>query len=77
MKDFSLYENNDILISDFRTKNLSWNDLGDMLGVSQQQVSRYEQGKTELTLVEVNNIATMFNMSTWDFIKIIHFMNRK
>lgn len=78
MEDFSLYKNAGILIRNLRrNRKLSGKNLGDILGISQQQVSRYEQGETELTLRQISRISAVFNMTVWDFINILYFMSCK
>ncbi|WJW83263.1 helix-turn-helix transcriptional regulator [Moellerella wisconsensis] len=37
--------------------------------VSQQQVSRYENGKTQLTIVKINQYLTVFGLSWGDFLE--------
>ena len=47
--------------------NLSGNELGQALGLSQQQISRYEQGVTSMTLCRFNVFMTVLDFSWNDF----------
>lgn len=47
--------------------NLSGSDLAKILDVSQQQISRYETGKTKLTFEMMDKVLTAFNKSWRDF----------
>ncbi len=53
---------------------MSGKSLGDIIGVSQQQVSRYESGTTELTIGRIKEISTIFDMNLWQFLNIVHFL---
>lgn len=44
-------------------------ELATLLKVSQQQVSRYENGKTQLTIVKINQYLNIFGINWEDFIK--------
>ncbi|EKT60338.1 helix-turn-helix transcriptional regulator [Providencia sneebia] len=56
-----------------REKNLSGNQLARLLNISQQQVSRYETGKTKLTFEVVDSILVILNKSWRDlFNTVIH-----
>ena len=50
-----------------KEQNLTGSELAKMLDVSQQQISRYETGKTKLTFEMMDEILTMFNKSWRDF----------
>ncbi|WP_265495023.1 helix-turn-helix domain-containing protein, partial [Providencia heimbachae] len=50
-----------------KEKNLTGNELAKILKVSQQQVSRYETGKTKLTFEMMDNILTALNKTWRDF----------
>lgn len=41
-------------------------ELAVLLKISQQQVSRYENGKTQLTIVRINQYLETFNVG-WDY----------
>lgn len=72
---FSLYECIGLLIKKLRvSRGISGLELGEIMGVSQQQISRYERGKTEITLSQLQNISSAFNMTLWEFVEILHFI---
>lgn len=53
-----------------RREKMSGEVLAGFLGISQQQISRYELETTELTLKQLCNISAVFNMSIWEFMDI-------
>lgn len=68
----ALYRMAGALIKELRTsRRMSGEILGGLLGMSQQQISRYERGETRLTLDQINNISCIFNMSLWEFMGIL------
>lgn len=44
-----------------KEKGLSGMDLAQKIGISQQQLSRYENGTTKLTFATINEILLVFN----------------
>lgn len=67
-----LYRMTGALIKELRaSRRMSGEILGGLLGMSQQQISRYERGETRLTLDQINNISRIFNMSLWEFMGIL------
>ncbi|HDF2330308.1 TPA: helix-turn-helix transcriptional regulator [Morganella morganii] len=70
----SLYRMTGALIKELRvSRRMSGEILGGLLGISQQQISRYERGESKLTLNQINNISYVFNMSLWEFMEILRF----
>ncbi|EMD0829198.1 helix-turn-helix transcriptional regulator [Morganella morganii] len=70
-----LYQTIGFLIKRLRNaRKMSGKSLGDIIGVSQQQVSRYESGTTELTIGRIKEISTIFDMNLWQFLNIVHFL---
>lgn len=47
---------------------LSGRELGDMLGMSQQQISRYENAKSDISLKTLTKFAEIFNYTLLQFI---------
>ncbi|HEJ9661895.1 TPA: helix-turn-helix domain-containing protein [Proteus mirabilis] len=47
---------------------LSGKELGDMIGISQQQISRYERAKSDISLNTLVKIAAGFNYTLLQFI---------
>lgn len=68
-------KNNQILLHDIgglirklrKEKGMSGIDLGVELGISQQQVSRYENAKSVLTITTFINICIVFNITPTEF----------
>lgn len=50
-----------------KEKGMSGVDLGVAIGISQQQVSRYENAKSEISITTVFNILSVFNMTPTEF----------
>ncbi|HEC8327575.1 MULTISPECIES: helix-turn-helix domain-containing protein [Providencia] len=50
-----------------KEQNLTGSELAKKLNVSQQQISRYETGKTKLTFEMMDTILALFNKSWRDF----------
>ncbi|MGG4608393.1 helix-turn-helix domain-containing protein [Providencia sp. Me31A] len=50
-----------------KEQNLTGEDLAKKLNISQQQVSRYETGKTKLTFEMMDKMLIIFNKSWRDF----------
>ncbi|EQB9157411.1 helix-turn-helix domain-containing protein [Morganella morganii] len=74
LSSLSLNENAGQLIKALRkSKKVSGEVLAGFLGISQQQVSRYERGETELTLEQIKKISGFFNISIWEFMDILYF----
>ncbi|WP_025154722.1 helix-turn-helix domain-containing protein [Morganella morganii] len=70
--DSLLYKNAGVLIKELRTgRGMSGEILGGLVGISQQQISRYERGETRLTLDQVSKIAGALNISIWEFMKML------
>lgn len=70
-----LNENAGSLIKMLRTRaRLSGEELGEIIGLSQQQVSRYERGISELTLSQLQKFAAVFDMSIWEFMDRLYFI---
>lgn len=68
----SLYKITGALIKKLRvSRGMSGEIFGGLLGISQQQISRYERGETRLTLEQINNISCIFNMSLWEFMRML------
>jgi len=58
------------LFKNLRKQNgISEKELAMLLNVSQQQISRYEHGKTQLTIVKINQYLTVFGLNWKDFIE--------
>lgn len=58
----------DFLRKKRKEKMISGTEMGRLIHVSQQQVSRYENGKTNLTIEVLSNYLTILNISWIDFI---------
>lgn len=70
-----LNENAGSLIKILRIRaRLSGEELGEIIGLSQQQVSRYERGISELTLSQLQKFAAVFDMSIWEFMDRLYFI---
>lgn len=70
-----LNENAGNLIKILRTRaRLSGEELGEIIGLSQQQVSRYERGISELTLNQLQKFGAVFDMSIWEFMDRLYFI---
>lgn len=54
-------------------KGLSGTELGKLIGVSQQQISRYERGYNTLSLSDFAFILSVMNVSLLDFISYSSF----
>ncbi|HEC8329734.1 TPA: helix-turn-helix transcriptional regulator [Providencia rettgeri] len=55
-------------LRDARIKqSLSGKELGKLINVSQQQVSRYERGKTSISIETMDSILTILDKSWADF----------
>ncbi|HDF2330409.1 TPA: helix-turn-helix transcriptional regulator [Morganella morganii] len=52
--------------------NMSGEVLGNIIGVSQQQISRYERGESEITVRRLDEIALAFNMTLFQFFEYIY-----
>lgn len=50
-----------------KEKGMSGVDLGEALGISQQQVSRYENAKSEISITTIFNVLLVFNMTPTEF----------
>lgn len=50
-----------------KEQNLTGRELAKKLNVSQQQISRYETGRTKLTFEMMDTILTLFNKTWRDF----------
>lgn len=50
-----------------KEKGMSGVDLGVALGISQQQVSRYENAKSEISITTIFNIFSVFSMTPSEF----------
>lgn len=50
-----------------REKGITGNELGFMVGVSQQQISRYERGESNLSIDGLVRILTVMNITLLDF----------
>lgn len=48
--------------------NITGKDLGVMLNISQQHVSRYENGITKITVTTLNDILNILDVSWEEFI---------
>ncbi|EMJ4843577.1 TPA: helix-turn-helix transcriptional regulator [Morganella morganii] len=72
---YSLCENIGHLIRELRVTNkMSGRDLGNIIGVSQQQVSRYENGMSELTMKQICRISEVFDMTIWQFMDALYYI---
>lgn len=75
-KKFFLLLNYEIgdFIRKIRVKNgLTGAELGKLIGVSQQQISRYERGYNELSFTDFVFILSVMNVSFLDFISYSSF----
>lgn len=71
---FLLSEKVGFLIRELRSsKKMSGKQLASMIGVSQQQISRYESGKSKLTIDQLETISSAFDMSIWIFMNTLQF----
>lgn len=52
-----------------KQNGLTEGEVAILLKVSQQQVSRYENGKTQLTIVKINQYLNIFGINWDDFIE--------
>lgn len=50
-------------------KGLSGRELGEIIGVSQQQISRYERGENNISISDFSFILSVLNVNFQDFIK--------
>lgn len=50
-----------------KEKNMSGVDLGVEIGISQQQVSRYEKGHSDMSITMFFNIISVFKMTPGEF----------
>ena len=57
-----------VILSRRKSMGLSGKELGKRVGLSQQQVSRYERGKTSLTLSQLVCFSVALDMSLLQFI---------
>ncbi|MEQ5033514.1 helix-turn-helix transcriptional regulator [Morganella morganii] len=74
----SLQKTAGFLIRELRiAKKMSGLELGRILNVSQQQISRYERGETELTLDKINKISSVFDLSIWQFIDVLSYIHEE
>lgn len=70
-----IMDSNHILLNDVgklirelrKEKNMSGIDLGVEIGISQQQISRYEKGKSDMSITMFFNIISVFNMTPTEF----------
>lgn len=62
-----------------KDKSLTGSQLGSLLNVSQQQISRYERGKTSLTIDSLSVILTILEKDWSDLFQevIVNYSNRK
>lgn len=73
-----LSQNAGLLIKELRvSKGMSGEVLAGYVGISQQQVSRYECGATKLTLEQLQNITNVFNISIFEFMNMLYFFCNK
>lgn len=69
---YSLSQNSGFLIKALRKKKgVSGEVLARFVGVSQQQISRYERGEVDLTLDKIKKICSFFNITIWDFMDML------
>ena len=69
----TLDENIGRLIKELRIqKNFTASDLGHIIGISQQQVSRYERGISAFSLELIKKFANVFNMTIWQFMDLVY-----
>ncbi|MEQ4787142.1 helix-turn-helix transcriptional regulator [Morganella morganii] len=69
----SLNKSAGALIRDLRKKKkISGEVLAGFVGVTQQQISRYERGETELTLGKLQEIAGFWGLSFWQFTDLLY-----
>lgn len=77
-KDMALNDRAGALIRHLRIKNsMSGKTLAGFVGVSQQQISRYESGECELTLRQIQKIAFFLGFSFWQFVDELYHHNEK
>lgn len=55
-----------------KSRKMSGEVLAGFIGVSQQQLSRYERGESELTIKKIAYISMAFNMNIWQFMDILY-----
>lgn len=55
-----------------KRNNVTETELAGLLNLSQQQISRYENGKTQLTLNRLNQYLNVFGVNWCSFIKSIN-----
>ncbi|MFL9021120.1 helix-turn-helix domain-containing protein [Proteus mirabilis] len=46
--------------------------LAGFIGISQQQISRYERGEVDLTLDKIKTISSFFNITIWEFMELLY-----
>lgn len=51
--------------------NMSEENLGAIVGLSQQQISRYENGSSQLTLRMVERLSGVFHITLWEYIDML------
>ncbi len=56
-------------------KGLTGSELAELIGVSQQQISRYERGKNSLSLADYAFILSVLDVSFLDFFVFLSFNN--
>lgn len=75
---FSVDTNAGHLIRKLRKKSgMSGKELGETIGLSQQQVSCYERGESEFTLEKLQKFAAVFEMNIWQFMREINYLFHK
>lgn len=68
-----LYKNAGDLIRNLRAiKGISGKEFGYIVGLSQQQISRYETGRGRLTLGLLWRFADAFDLTFWELIDMLH-----
>ncbi|QAV25222.1 helix-turn-helix domain-containing protein [Proteus hauseri] len=60
-----------------KLKNLSGKELGKLLKLSQQQISRYENGKTSFTLEYILSFSSILEMDTFELFEEIELWLKK
>lgn len=70
---YTLNQGSGILIKALRKKKgISGAVLAGFIGISQQQISRYERGEIDLTLDKIKTISSFFNITIWEFMELLY-----
>ncbi|EJD6584521.1 helix-turn-helix transcriptional regulator, partial [Providencia rettgeri] len=60
-----------------KQKGLTASELGEQMGVSQQQISRYERGVNHINIETLEKLSFFFKVSIFEFIINNNYLNFK